>query len=669
MKQKTNSLFDMLEPPQQELTPNNDMEKDKDKDKDSLTKTPCNNNSSTFSSSGTPLRLYLTDETRYTDSSHTIPDALIDLSQIEMGTFAKPSNIQSQPQLSSSLPNAAANVMANQLSLNLNSPYKKTSMMGSSDYTPRHSLLCSPKKADVDVVIVEELTEDYTNDEDRESEVDADADTSSDGAFIPFHYNSILMNKNLNNSLTSISKPSNNSSTNSLTQQLQAQASTQAPVQTQSQVTTPTLSSTPAYQPVHNPFTSMNTSSISSLKGRVRYQSYYSLAPSTPKSNYSYNYNYNSNVANVQAHSRSNSQHRLSHSLSLSPIKPTPPPLPEVKSPFQYQSLQYDLPEDFHELNRAFSENDDTTTTAIASGATANNRAEKENSPTPGSCPVSSSGTGTGNASASALPSTQRQVPKILYNNETTPAQKPPPVSAPACTPTSGNKSRRGSSTSKHERSSSLFSLLSRKIHNHNHNHNHSENQAHHRRKSSQFSSASIIEQQTNDDLLGLNINSLSVAETTIKNDTDNDNDTENDDTFNASTTASTAAYLGEPGPMVDSTRNVHLNLGQQELNNIRHMSPELPASAPAPSRTSRSRPAHSRSRSTQSSRSTISSASTTTSSLKQSTNIHANANANTSSSSSSVAPSKKGLFGWIVKSKKRRDDIDNRTHTNNAHV
>ena len=272
MKQKTNSLFDMLEPPQQELSPNNDndMEKDKDrdKDKDSLTKTPCNNNSSTFSSSGTPLRLYLTDETRYTDSSHTIPDALIDLSQIEMGTFAKPSNTQSQPQLSSSLPNAAANVMANQLSLNLNSPYKKTSMMSSSDYTPRHSLLCSPKKTDVDVVIVEELTEDYTNDEDRESEADADADadTSSDGAFIPFHYNSILMNKHLNNSLTSISKPSNNSSTNSLTQQLQAQAPiqapTQAPVQTQSQVTTPTLSSTPAYQPVHNPFTSMNLSLI-----------------------------------------------------------------------------------------------------------------------------------------------------------------------------------------------------------------------------------------------------------------------------------------------------------------------------------------------------------------------------------------------------------------------
>lgn len=493
----------------------------------------------------TPLRLYLTDETRFSDSNSNIPDALIDLDAI---------NSPSTTVISSSLPN---------------------------NFALKHSsFISSPKKSDI--IITEEISEensinfelqspstnnDSSDDDDDDdnngnANANANANTNNNNNNNPSYenitsssqcdYNAILMSKNLNNSLTSLT---NQNSTNSSTHSLPSNIN-------------------------NSPFTNLNTPSISSLKGKVRYQSYYnnynnnlSLTPSTPKNNHSHHI------------------HRLTHSASLSPIKPS-----LKSSPFQYQSLQYDLPDDFHQ--KTFEYGDDIIPNPTPNPNVNNNKLPILNLNNSSSFKILSD-------SNSTLSNT---------SNITNVKIQPPPQ-----TSNSASVSVSVSTYSKHERSSSLFSLLSKKI-------------SHHKRKSSLLSiyskkSIPLIE-QSNDELLGLNINSQL-----------------NDSTLNEDFTLTHDNYLGEPGPMVEINSN-DLN----RFNNVNTsggLSPSI-------------------------------SIQFDNQSLKENTNTNTNANSNSNSNTNhNTSPStstfasptnnkhqKKGLFGWIVKSKRSHNNGHNRTHS-----
>lgn len=366
-------------------------------------------------------------------------------------------------------------------------------------------------------------------------------------------FNSLLMSKNLNNSLTSIrTKTSNNSSTNS-------------------------LNSNP------NPFSNLNTSSISSLKGKVRYQSYYNMAPTTPKNN--------NVLTNQISMTHINLNNRLSNSVTLSPSKPV------MKSPFQYQSLQYDLPEDFHEknniLDHSLDENDilisnNNNTITTITDTTINNNNNNENIMVHSSKEVTSSNL----LKDANLSSTSVISNKSTNNNK------------------DGNKklqlpSSKSSKSSKHGRSSSLFSIFSKKI-------------SHHKRKSSVLStyspkkSSSLIE-QSSDELLGLNISNLN-----IKNDT-----TLHDDHV------LTPYSVGEPGPMIeivindDNQCNINKNGDVVDRNNNKSRSANRH---------------HPKSKSV---------GITTNSSTTNSNTTHDNHH------------NKKGIFGWLNKSKKQHNNAN----------
>ncbi|GAV28374.1 hypothetical protein PMKS-001845 [Pichia membranifaciens] len=507
----------------------------------------------------TPIKFYLTDETKFTNSNSNIPDALIDLDDINNNST-----------FSSSLP------INFNLSLNLNpaskfgkKQFSLHDLESHTNHLPKHSLLCSPKKTDV--MIVEEITEenntfDLDNDTDEHMhnnenngnhnnsnsnnnnssgvEEEDEEDDSYDN-IIPsstfsnnqFELNSLLMSKHLNNSLTSLpTKNSNNSSSNS-------------------------INSNP------NPFSTLNTSSISSLKGKVRYQSYYNLAPSTPKNNHHHNFSNivatNSNTASGNGlNSTGSNYHRLSNSMSMSPIKPT------VKSPFQYQSLQYDLPDDFHQKNNVLED-------------LANEQLDAE---------ISKDFVGVDNPKVAANPKSIKNTSDstFLVENKSKASLKDISSSSSTISNKSNVKSNVPPSKSKHERSSSLFSILSKKI-------------SHHRRRSSAISayskkSTSIIE-QTNDELLGLNINVNT-----------------NDSTLNEDFTL-TQDCLGEPGPMIE--------IGENDINQLNENGSKLDRTA------NKKKMGHS--------------------------NNHHGSSGTSNSVPVSGTSNKKGLFSWIVKSKKNR--------------
>ncbi|ODQ49462.1 hypothetical protein PICMEDRAFT_9926 [Pichia membranifaciens NRRL Y-2026] len=513
----------------------------------------------------TPIKFYLTDETKFTNSNSNIPDALIDLDDINNNST-----------FSSSLPNNF------NLSLNLNpaSKFGKKQFSfhdfeGHTNHLPKHSLLCSPKKTDV--MIVEEITEEnntfdlendadenvynlentgkYNNNNSNNNHIsnnnnssgveEEDEEDDSYDNIIPsstfsnnqFELNSLLMSKQLNNSLTSLpTKNSNNSSSNS-------------------------INSNP------NPFSTLNTSSISSLKGKVRYQSYYSLAPSTPKNSHHHNFNSigttTSNTTTSNGLSSANGNyHRLSNSMSMSPIKPT------VKSPFQYQSLQYDLPDGFHQKNNVLEDLE-------------NEQLDED---------ITNDVVGVDHQKAAANPKSIKNTSDstFLVDNKSKVSLKDMSSSSSTISNKSNVKLNVPPSKSKHERSSSLFSILSKKI-------------SHHRRRSSAMSayskkSTSIIE-QTNDELLGLNIN--------VNN---------NDSTLNEDFTL-TQDCLGEPGPMIE--------IGENDINQLTENGAKLNRTA------NKKKMSHS--------------------------NNHHGSSGNSNSISVSSTSNKKGLFSWIVKSKKNR--------------
>lgn len=523
-----------------------------------------NTNTTPTSNLSTPVKFYLTDETRFSNSNSNIPDALIDLD-----------DINSSSALSSSLP------INFNLALNLNSTpkfgKKQFSLHDFENHTnhlPKHSLLCSPKKTDV--IIVEEITEenntfDLENDADENvnrassndknnsgnvlngSDVEEDEEDDSYDNIVPsstfsnnqFELNSLLMSKHLNNSLTSLpTKNSNNSSSNS-------------------------INSNP------NPFSNLNTSSISSLKGKVRYQSYYNLAPSTPKSNHHHNFTTTNSIGNFSSNTSGN-YHRLSNSMSMSPIKPT------VRSPFQYQSLQYDLPDDFHQKNNVLED----LVSEQSDHENANDVVRVVQHPITTSIPKNNK-----NTSDSTF----------LADNKSKASLKDISSSSSTLSNKSDIKLNLPPSKSKHERSSSLFSILSKKI-------------SHHRRRSSAISayskkSTSIIE-QTNDELLGLNIN--------VSSNTNNNNDSTLNEDFTL-----TQDCLGEPGPMIE--------IGENDINQLNENGTKLVRSTQQKKKGNGS----------------------------NNDNI---SNGNNNGSSSNSVPitasnnsNKKGLFSWIVKSKKNR--------------
>ncbi|KAG0680847.1 hypothetical protein C6P40_005499, partial [Pichia californica] len=127
------------------------------------------NSYSTLSPShlSTPIKFYLTEEAKFSNSNSNIPDALINLDDItnNNNNINNNNNNNNNDLLSSSLPNL------NNSSLNstiltptpLTTPKFSKKLSSLYDYDkninhlPKHSLLCSPKKTDV--IIVEEITE------------------------------------------------------------------------------------------------------------------------------------------------------------------------------------------------------------------------------------------------------------------------------------------------------------------------------------------------------------------------------------------------------------------------------------------------------------------------------------------------------------------------------
>lgn len=237
-----------------------------------------------------------------------------------------------------------------------------------------------------------------------------------------------------------------------------------------------------------NPLSNLNTASINSLKGKVRYQSYYNMAaPSTPK-----NYHTSSFVPitpstpSTPKHTSNRFNHqRLSHSISMSPVKSS------IKSPFQYKSKSYEISEDespitthSHIHSHTQSTNSSSTSTSTISFISSNQSKDNINQTSKSQIDIQSLSTATKN-----------------------------------------NTSLNKSVTATHNRSSSLFSLISKKLTPSNHN-----------RKSSLISTSSTTKDET----------SLMI----------------NDSTLNANDITLTSDNLGEPGPMIDilSTKDSSLS-------------------------------------------------------------------------------------------------------------
>lgn len=515
--------------------------------------------------SSTPIKLYLTEETRFSDSNSNIPDAMIDLDDINHRPFN-----------SSSLPTSST---GNQLFPSLNLPPltpTNQSTIKFSHHLPKHSILCSPKKQDV--MIVEEITEENNTFhlEDDSFIDDLEDNDSSYENLLPNSasqndYHSMLMSKHLNNSLTSI--PTKNSQTSSLASSTSNQ-----------QILT--SSSSP------NPFSNVNTPSISSLKGKVRYQSYYTQ-------NYNYNYNYN-----LPSTPKNNSQppftQRLNNSTSMSPIKPS------IKSPFRYQTLQYDLPDNFHTENHQLDIDIHVSSDCDVSREGEAVEQEKDQEEKDGE------NTKGRNKNSKTRNSDLNSVQNLsLDSNSNTHISSSSTLNLSTnSNSNSKSKEKIGTSNSiklnhKHERSNSFFSILSKKI-------------SHHKRKSSTISNyteKSIIEQQTNDELLGLN--------------------TFNDSTLNEDYTI-TPDCLGEPGPMIEISSN--------EINKQTHSSSPLSISTSS----SNARPNN------------ASDNHYTKHYQKQSSSHKHNSSHNHSHSHSlshantKTHHHKKGLFGWMIKKKDR---------------
>lgn len=248
-----------------------------------------------------------------------------------------------------------------------------------------------------------------------------------------------------------------------------------------------------------NPLTNLNTSSINSLKGKVRYQSYYNMAaPSTPKNYHNSTFiPITPSTPSTPKHSSNNHPHRfnhqrLNHSTSMSPVKSS------IKSPFQYKSKPYDI------------SSQDESPLTIHSQIHSHNQSPNSSSTSTSTISFISSNESKDNKTSKS----QNDLNSLSTESNNTKKFNTPLINVQS-----------------HNRSSSLFSLLSKKF---NSNHN---------RKTSIISNFSTTKDESS---LIINDSTLNLNDVTITPDT-----------------------LGEPGPMIDILSKDSNNLSLSPHNSV----------------------------------------------------------------------------------------------------
>ncbi|GMG39331.1 unnamed protein product [Ambrosiozyma monospora] len=502
--------------------------------------------------SSSQLRFFITEEAKF-DKHSSIPNAVIDLDDI----LNKP--LSSSSLNSFNINNNNNNNNTNVPSMSIPSVLRKAGLVADNSHYPRHSLYASPKK---EVSIVEGIREEESEGEEIfETDIAALKNKSSHNSEVS-SLNSLMLNNN--KSLPGLSI-TDNCSTNSLTS---------------------TNSGGSAAKSLSN----FNTGSMQSLRTKVRYQSYYNNQPSVLSPTLtSLNLNNTLPQHNSDDLAKPSKKILYPHSPSTSLLKPArqsksrSPVRPmrfsgssytlKQTNPFQYESVAYDIPKNFHRDHDYLGNMSVSSTPSPCKSI-----ADENDASTPTSATHSLSNSvmfNASNSSSVSLSRSRKSVGSSSLCHSISPSRHERAKSSVSqrnvLTVASINSSTNNNDTAndRHKRSSSLFSSFSSKLH--------------HRKRSSIVSMCShtskrtsIIE-KTTDELLGLDASSGTTPTLASYDESENGcglrSPVLNDNTIVMDDATLTEDFvLGEPGPMIDpSTRGTTQNqfVNAKALSNI----------------------------------------------------------------------------------------------------